>query len=73
LTTEFPIFKLTVILWHAIERLNQNHQPSDLAGILEELKSNGRMLTREEIVKALDRLDATGQVAKANDGQYPVA
>jgi len=60
------------MIWHAIERLNQNHQTADLAGILEELKSNGRMLTREEIVKALERLHATGQVTKANGNQYAV-
>ena len=73
LTNEFPVFKLTVLLWHAIERLNENHQPVDLTGILEELRSRGRMLTREEILTSLEYLDASGQVTKTNDSQYVVA
>ena len=69
-STEIPRFKIDVILWHAIERLNLNHQPADLTGILEEMRSNGRMLTREEIVKSLEYLDATGQVTRTSDNQY---
>jgi predicted FMN-binding regulatory protein PaiB len=72
-STEIPRFKIDVILWHAIERLNQNHQPADLTGILEEMRSNGRMLTREQIVTSLEYLHATGQVTKTVDNQYAVA
>ena len=72
LTNEFPVFKLTVLLWHAIERLNENHQPADLTGILKELKSNGRMLTEKEILTSLEYLDASGQVTRTSENQFAV-
>gem|GEM_PF-5379602 len=37
------------------------------------MKSNGRKLAREEIIKALEYLYAKGQVTRANDNQYYVA
>jgi len=72
LPNELLRFKIDVILWHAIERLNQRQQPADLKNILKELKSNGRMLTEKEILTTLEYFDASVQVTKSNENQNAV-
>lgn len=73
MAAEIPRFKVDVILWHAIERLNKRQQTADLWNILKELKSNGRMLTEKEILASLEHHNAYGQNTKNGNKQYAVA